>query len=130
MGGVMSDENQRDDDDLLVRIEGGDERALTELFTRHRERLRRMIRLRLDRRLQGRVDSSDVLQDTYLEVSRRAREYLAQPSMPPFLWLRFLTGQTLQALHRHHLKVHMRDVGQEVSLRHRATPQANSVSLA
>ena len=50
--------------------------------------------------------------------------------MPPFLWLRFLTGQTLQALHRHHLKVHMRDAGQEVSLRHRATPQANSASLA
>jgi len=126
----MTGENLRADDDLLRRLEGGDERALTELFTRHRERLRRMIRLRLDRRLQGRIDSSDVLQDTYLEVARRAREYLAQAAMPPFLWLRLLTGQTLQALHRHHLKVHMRDAGQEVSLRRRATPQANSASLA
>jgi RNA polymerase sigma-70 factor, ECF subfamily len=126
----MSDENQRDDDDLLVRIESGDERALTELFTRHRERLRRMIWLRLDRRLQGRIDSSDVLQDAYLKIAHGAREYVAQPNMPPFLWLRFLTGQTLQALHRHHLKVHMRDAGQEVSLHHRDTPQANSVSLA
>jgi RNA polymerase sigma-70 factor (ECF subfamily) len=130
MGGIMSDESQQDDGDLLVRIEGGDEQALTELFTRHRERLRRMIRLRLDRRLQGRIDSSDVLQDTYVKIARGAREYLAQPNMPPFLWLRFLTGQTLQALHRHHLKVHMRDAGQEVSLRHRAALQANSVSLA
>ena len=126
----MSDQNERDDDDLLLRLEGGDERALTELFARHRERLRRMIRLRLDRRLQGRIDSSDVLQDTYLEVARRAREYVAQPSMPPFLWLRFLTGQTLLALHRHHLKVQMRDAGQEVSLRRHGTPQANSASLA
>jgi RNA polymerase sigma-70 factor, ECF subfamily len=126
----MSGEGQQDDGDLLVRIEGGDEQALTELFTRHRERLRRMIRLRLDRRLQGRIDSSDVLQDTYVKIAHGAREYLAQPNMPPFLWLRFLTAQTLQALHRHHLKVHMRDAGQEVSLRHRATPQANSVSLA
>jgi RNA polymerase sigma-70 factor (ECF subfamily) len=126
----MTDESGRDDDDLLLRIESGDERALSELFTRSRERLRRMIRLRLDRRLQGRIDSSDVLQETYLEVARRAGEYLAQPTMPPFLWLRFLTGQTLQALHRYHLKVHMRDAGHEVSLRHRATPQANSVSLA
>jgi DNA-directed RNA polymerase specialized sigma24 family protein len=126
----MTDDNPRDDDDLLRRLEGGDERALTELFTRNRERLRRMIRLRLDRRMHGRIDSSDVLQDTYLEVARRAHDYLAQPDMPPFLWLRFLTGQTLQALHRHHLKVHMRDAGQEVSLRHRTTPQANSVSLA
>ncbi len=50
--------------------------------------------------------------------------------MPPFLWLRFLTGQTLLALHRHHLRVQMRDAGQEVSLHCRVTPQANSVSLA
>ena len=126
----MSDLDERGDGDLLVRIEGGDERAVTELFTRHRERLRQMIRLRLDRRLQGRIDSSDVLQDTYLEVARRARDYVARPDVPPFIWLRYLTGQTLLALHRHHLKVHMRDAGQEVSLRNRATPQANSASLA
>jgi RNA polymerase sigma-70 factor, ECF subfamily len=126
----MNDENERNDDDLLLRLEGGDERALTELFTRHRERLRRMVRLRLDRRLQRRIDSSDVLQDAYLEVARRSREYLAQPAVPPFLWLRLLTGQALQALHRHHLKVDMRDANQEVSLRRQATPQANSASLA
>ena len=91
----MSDENPRDDDDLLARLEGGDEHAMTELFTRHRERLRRMIRLRIDQRLRGRIDLSDVLQDTYLEVARRAREYLEQATMPPFLWLRLMTGQSL-----------------------------------
>jgi RNA polymerase sigma-70 factor, ECF subfamily len=126
----MSDKSPRADDDLLLRLEGGDAGALTELFTRHRKRLRRMIRLRLDRRLRGRIDLSDVLQDAYLEVARRAREYLAQSTMPPFLWLRLMTGQTLHALHRHHLHVHKRDAGQEVSLGERATPQANSVSLA
>jgi RNA polymerase sigma-70 factor, ECF subfamily len=126
----MFDADLRGDGDLLLRIEGGDDRAMTEMFTRHRERLRQMIRLRLDRRLQGRIDSSDVLQDTFLEVARRAQEYVAHPDMPPFIWLRYLTGQTLSALHRHHLKVHMRDAGKEVSLRHRATPQANSASLA
>jgi RNA polymerase sigma-70 factor (ECF subfamily) len=129
MGTTMTDENELEDRDLLDRLNGGDEQAMTELFTRHRERLRRMIRLRLDRRLQARLDSSDVLQDAYLEVARRAREYLAQPSMPPFLWIRFLTGQTLQALHRYHLRVHMRDAGQEVSLRS-AAHQVNSASLA
>jgi RNA polymerase sigma-70 factor (ECF subfamily) len=130
IGVAMTDESLQDEDALLLRLEGGDERALIDLFTKHRERLRRMVRLRLDRRLQGRIDSSDILQDAYVEVARRAKEYLAQPTMPPFLWLRFLTGQTLQALHRHHLKVHMRDAAQEVSLRHRPTPQANSASLA
>jgi RNA polymerase sigma-70 factor, ECF subfamily len=125
----MIDDNEGEDRDLLARLKGGDEQAMTELFTRHRERLRRMIRLRLDRRLQARIDSSDVLQDAYFEVARRTREYLAAPSMPPFLWLRFLTSQTLLALHRHHLRVHMRDAGQEVSLR-RQSHQVNSASLA
>ena len=41
---------------LLRRALGGDEPALAALFDAHRERLRRMIRLRLDRRLSGRVD--------------------------------------------------------------------------
>jgi RNA polymerase sigma-70 factor, ECF subfamily len=130
MGAVMSEQHLQDDAALLLRIEGGDERALTELFSRHRDRLRRMIRLRLDRRLQGRIDSSDILQDAYFEVARRAREYLAQPTMSPFLWFRFLTNQTLHALHRHHLKAHMRDAGKEVSLHRHTMPQANSVSLA
>jgi len=122
-------DNQRDDD-LLARLEAGDERVVNELFTRYRERLRQMVRLRLDRRLQGRIDASDVLQEAYLEVARRAREYVARPTMPPFLWMRFLTAQKLLELHRHHLGARMRDAAQELSLYHRAAPQATSVSLA
>ena len=71
-----------------------------------------------------------MLQETYLEVARRASEYLAQPTMPPFLWLRYLTGQKLLELHRHHLGARMRDAALEPSLRHRAAPRATSVSLA
>jgi RNA polymerase sigma-70 factor (ECF subfamily) len=108
----------------------GDERALVELFARHRDRLRRMVRLRLDRRLQGRVDPSDVLQEAHLEVARRAGEYLADPAMPPFLWLRFITGQRLLDAHRKHLGARMRDADLEVSLHRGALPQATSVSLA
>jgi RNA polymerase sigma-70 factor (ECF subfamily) len=89
-----------------------------------------MVGLRLDRRLRGRIDSADVLQETYLEVAQRAREYLAQPTISPVLWLRFLTGQKLLEVHRHHLGVRMRDAAQELSLCHRATLQATSVSLA
>ena len=58
----------------------------------------------LDRRLQGRIDPSDVIQDAYLEAARRLPEYLRESApMPLFLWLRFLTAQALQALHRRHL---------------------------
>ncbi len=86
--------------------------------------------LRLDRRLQGRLDPSDVLQDAYLDVARRTGQYVAKPSVPVFLWLRLITGQRLAALHRQHLGAQMRDAGQEVSLYRGALPYATSASLA
>ena len=117
-------------DDLLQRVQRGDERALVALFTRYRDRLRRMVRLRLDRRLQGRIDPSDVLQDAYFDVARRAGEYITNTSIPVFLWLRLITGQRLAALHRQHLGAQMRDAGREVSLHRGALPHATSASLA
>jgi RNA polymerase sigma-70 factor (ECF subfamily) len=125
----MSDETNHLDD-LLRRVTACDQQALAELFTLYRERLRRLVRLRLDRRLQGRVDSSDVLQDAYLDLARRLSEYAANPALPFYLWMRLLTGQRLLALHRHHLGTQMRDAAQEVSLYQGALPQASSASLA
>jgi RNA polymerase sigma-70 factor (ECF subfamily) len=125
----MANDSQ-DLDDLLRRAHAGDEPARAELFARHRDRLRAMVRLRLDRRLQGRLDPSDVVQEAYLDYSRRFPEYAGNPTMPFYLWLRFLTGQRLIDLHRQHLGAKMRDAGQEVSLYRGALPQASSVSLA
>lgn len=115
---------------LLERAAAGDQHALGELFERHRSRLRRMIQIRLARRLKGRVDPSDVLQETYLELSRSLADYLRDPQLPFFLWLRYLTGKRIQALHRHHLGTHMRDARREVSLEQGAMPIASSESLA
>jgi RNA polymerase sigma-70 factor (ECF subfamily) len=123
-------ENLHDPSDLLRRMASGDNGAAAELFAVYRNRLRLMVHLRLDRRLQGRLDPSDVLQEAYLDVARRAPEYAANPTMPPYLWLRFLTGQRLLQLHRRHFGAQMRDAGQEVSLFQGALPQASSVSLA
>jgi RNA polymerase sigma-70 factor (ECF subfamily) len=129
MGPIMADESGELRDQLR-RLADGDQQALTELFARYRDRLRRMVQLRLDRRLQGRVDASDVLQEAYLDVARRAADYAANPTMPFFLWLRWLTGQRLLMVHRQHLGAKMRDAGQEVSLYRGALPLASSVSLA
>jgi RNA polymerase sigma-70 factor (ECF subfamily) len=116
---------------LLRRALAGDEPALAALFDGYRDRLRKMIRLRLDRRLSGRVDTSDVLQDAYLDVRRRIAEYARDPSAMPFhLWLRLVAGQRLTDVHRHHFGAQMRDAGCEVSLHRGAFPQADSVSLA
>jgi RNA polymerase sigma-70 factor, ECF subfamily len=122
-----------DDQNLVLfqRALSGDETALAELFDGYRDRLRRMVRLRLDRRLSGRVDTSDVLQDAYLDVRKRIAEYARDPEAMPFhLWLRLVAGQRLTDIHRHHLGAQMRDAGQEVSLHRGPFPQADSVSLA
>jgi RNA polymerase sigma-70 factor (ECF subfamily) len=116
--------------DLLRRAAAGDQAAWGELLTRHRERLRRMIALRQDRRLQGRLDPSDVLQEACLEASARLAEYLHNPSMPFYLWLRFLTGQKLLALQRRHLGAQKRSAGREVSLDRGLFPETTSDGLA
>src|SRR5262249_30555087 len=73
---------------------------------------------------------SDVLQEAYLDLAKRAPDYLAKPDIPFFLWLRLLTGQRLLEIHRRHLGTLMRAAGQEVSLHRGALPQATSESLA
>ena len=119
-----------DEADLLLRAKAGDQQALAELFAYYRDRLGKLVRIRMDRRLYGRIDTSDVLQDAYLDAARRLPEYVASPAVPFYLWLRTLTGQRLVDLHRRHLGAQMRAAGQEVSLYRGALPTASSASLA
>jgi RNA polymerase sigma-70 factor (ECF subfamily) len=108
----------------------GDPERFGALLEAHRARLRRMVAIRLDPRLHGRIDPSDVIQETYLEAAARLAEYLHKPTMPFFLWLRFLAGQKLVTLHRHHLGRQMRDADREVSLYRGRLPEASSAALA
>jgi RNA polymerase sigma-70 factor (ECF subfamily) len=126
----MANESSEASQDLLRRAAAGNEQACHELFSRYRDRLKRMVRLRLSRRLQGRVDDSDVLQEAYLEVTRKLSEYQREPILPFFLWLRHMTGLKLAEIHRRHLGTAMRDADREVSLHRGALPEADSVSLA
>ena len=116
--------------DLLRRAGDGDEAAVDQLFSQYRDRLKRMVRLRMSRRLQGRIHDSDVLQESYLEISRKFSDYLDNPSVPFFLWLRHMTGLKLAEIHRRHLGTQMRDADREVSIYRGALPEANSMSLA
>jgi RNA polymerase sigma-70 factor (ECF subfamily) len=128
--GVLMDNSSADSVDLIERARAGDREALNSLFGRYRDRLRRMVELRLDTRLQARLDASDVIQEAYVEVAERLGGYLRDPQLPPFLWLRLIVGERLMKLHRHHLGTQMRDVGREVSLFRGALPAASSAALA
>jgi RNA polymerase sigma-70 factor (ECF subfamily) len=128
--GALMDNNSAESVALIERARGGDAEALNALFARHRDRLRRMVEMRLDIRLQARLDASDVLQEAYVEVVQRLDEYLRDPKLPLFLWLRLVVGERLLKLHRHHLGTQMRDAGREVSLFRGALPAASSAALA
>jgi RNA polymerase sigma-70 factor (ECF subfamily) len=128
--GSFVDKTPGDPTDPIAPLRGGDRRALAALFEQHRDRLRRMVELRLDQRLRARLDASDVVQDAFLDVARDLDAYLADPRLPPLLWLRLHVGRRLTTLHRQHLGTQMRDAGLEISLYQGALPRASSTALA
>ena len=116
-------------EESIARLKAGDEHAFVELFSRHRDRLKRMLEFRMDRRLRGREDASDVLQEVYLDAHQRMRHYLKRPELSFYIWLRQLTHRIF---HRHpssHSKAEMRDVKQEISI-HRHHAASTSASMA
>jgi RNA polymerase sigma-70 factor (ECF subfamily) len=117
-------------DVLLDRLRAGDEQALGQLFALYSDRLWRMVYMRLDRRLAGRVDPDDILQETFLDVARRIGDFLDEPSVPFYVWLRFLTAQRMQLVQRNHFGAQMRNVNREVSLPPAGRSLAGSESLA
>lgn len=116
-------------DELIRRISEGDETALAEVFGARRERLKRLVRLRLDRRLQRRVDPSDVLQEAYLDLARKLPAYAKNPTTPFFLWIRLVVVERLIRIHRAHLDAAARDAGREVPIQP-GGPRADSASMA
>jgi RNA polymerase sigma-70 factor (ECF subfamily) len=122
----MSEEQVRE---LLGQARAGNSQAFGQLFEHFRERLTRLVRLRLDRRLSGRVDPAAVLAEALPEAQRRLADYRPD-QLPFFLWLRQVTGEKLAEVQRRHLGAQMADAAMEVSLYRGALPQATSVSLA
>jgi RNA polymerase sigma-70 factor (ECF subfamily) len=124
------DDSREESSPLVQRAAAGDEQALRELFSVYRERLKRMIALRLSRRLSGRIDDSDVLQEAFVDIARKLPDYAREPKLPLFLWMRHLTALKLLEVHRRHLGTQVRDADREVTLHRGCLPMADSVSLA
>ncbi|MDG3002392.1 sigma-70 family RNA polymerase sigma factor [Paludisphaera mucosa] len=115
---------------LVARAAAGDRAAVVELLDRHRPRLRRMVALRLDPRLRGLVDPSDVVRQGCQDATRRLGEFARDPSVPFYIWLRSLVGRRVQEQHRRHLDTPGRDVGREVSIYRGAMPGVGTGALA
>jgi RNA polymerase sigma-70 factor (ECF subfamily) len=114
---------------LLAEARGGDAGAVNRLLERHRDAVRQMIDLRMDRVLKRRVDASDIVQEVLVEANRRLRDYLANPIMPFRLWLRQMAKDRLIDAHRRHRQTARRNMNREQPLAV-AAPDQSSIDLA
>jgi RNA polymerase sigma-70 factor (ECF subfamily) len=106
---------------LIAGARDDEPEARERLLERHRAYLRRFVEVRLDPKLQARVDPSDVVQETQMEAIRRLERYLERPPMPFRLWLRQLAYDRLLMLRRHHVRAARRAVEREVALSDRSS---------
>jgi RNA polymerase sigma-70 factor, ECF subfamily len=104
---------QPDTEELLRQAAEGNPAARDGLLDRHRNRLRKMIAYRLDRRLAARVDPSDVVQEVLMEANDKLDRYLVERPLPFYPWLRALALERMLTLRRRHLKTAKRTVQRE-----------------
>lgn len=116
-------------EELLAQLKAGNDHAFVDLFSRYRMRLKQMLEFRMDRRLRGREDASDILQEVYIDAHQRISHYLKKPELSFYVWLRQLTTQRLIDVYRRHIKTEARDIRQEVPLEVRRS-NATSASMA
>lgn len=122
--------NSHSDTELIARVAKGDQNALAELFSQHRDRLWRLVTFRMDPRLHGRVDADDVLQEAWLAAVQRIDHFLIDASRSIFVWFRLITSQTLVDIHRRHLGTQKRNAGNEFSIDRGWTSSSTSSSLS
>jgi RNA polymerase sigma-70 factor (ECF subfamily) len=111
-------------DKLLAAAAGGDDKALEELFARHRAYLWQLVEVRLEPALRSRVDASDVVQDTLAMASRRFDEFFLRRPATFRLWLRQTALERLVEARRRHL-AHKRDARRDISI-----TDASSMAIA
>ena len=102
-------------EELLSKVGGGGQELHT-LLERHRDRLRRMIAVRLDSRLTPVIDPSDVVQEALADASRKLDGFLRDRPLPFYPWLRRLASERIIQLHRRHLGTQKRSAAREERL--------------
>lgn len=123
-------ENENELQALVGRVMNGDTEALATLFAFYRDRLWRIVSFRIDRRLAGRVDADDILQESYLSAAQRIHHFVRDNPRSFFIWMRLIVSQTMIDVHRRHLGAQMRDARRDVSIQSGWSTAATSFSLS
>ena len=115
---------------LLASARSGDRDAINQLLEKHRDSVRRLVEMRLDRKVQRRVDVSDVVQDVLVEASGRLSKYLDDPAMAFHLWLRQIAWDRIIDTYRRHRVSAKRNMDREQGMTVPAGQDQSSVELA
>lgn len=115
---------------LLEAARGGSTDAVNRLLEKHRGPVKRLIEMRLDRKVQRRVDVSDVVQDVMIEASGRLSRYLDDPGMAFHLWLRQIAWDRIIDTYRRHRVSAKRNMDREQPMSVPAGSDQSTMELA
>jgi RNA polymerase sigma-70 factor (ECF subfamily) len=102
--------------DLLRRVRAGDQESFGLLLNRYSNYLTLLARLQIGRRLQGKFDPSDVVQETFLQAHHKFDQFQGCTEAELVCWLRQVLASRLAKLVRRYLGTQGRDVRLEQEL--------------
>jgi RNA polymerase sigma-70 factor (ECF subfamily) len=102
--------------ELIAKARAGDGEALGTLLDRHRDYLRGLAALKFNVKLQGRVDDSDIIQQTCLSVHKQIGQFVGKDPAEFVAWLRLIHERNIQNAARDQLLAKKRAAGRDVSL--------------
>ena len=115
---------------LLTGARNGNADAVNQLLQRHRESVRRLVEMRLDRKVRQRVDVSDVVQDVMIEANDRLEKYLNDPGLAFHLWIRQIAWDRIIDTYRRHRVSAKRNMDREQPMMTAGGPDQSSMMLA
>ena len=103
-------------DDLNDLQQSTDRSAFNDVLLRYRDRLKRMVTMRLNPRLQGRIDASDVVQQTLMDAWKGQEGFRGTTHGERMAWLRVILTRVILRADRDLLKTEKRGEGREKTL--------------
>lgn len=116
--------------ELLQAAQAGDRDALGQLLELYRNYLRLLARLQIGRRLRGKADPSDLVQEAFLAAQRTFAQFRGTSERELVDWLRQIRASKLVDLARRYLRAGRRDVRLERQLRHDLDGSSRALSEA
>lgn len=126
----MAIPDEHDPEQLLGQARAGDARALGKLLEMYRNYLRLLARMQLGRRLRGKADSSDLVQETFLKAHRDFPQFRGGSDQELAAWLRQILANTLANFVRDHVATAKRDVRLERQLAAELDESSRSLNLS